>query len=507
MSLPLPAPSRLSLVQRETLPRQPKEVEGLDHVIVLLPESARPGPWPAFPHSKLAERRYRLRNPAAAAGGGERLLTELEDEHGTRLAVAFVAPAATTYDLLCLGRKLADEAFSIAPRKLGLMVVGLEPALARRAAEAVTAALLAADVELPSLASKPKSRTALESLAVWGAGSGFDAARALASHQGNALARWLTTLPTNLLTPATYLAHARTLAKRHGWTLKFHDEKALQKRGAGAFLAVCRGSATRDAGIIELNYRPKKTAKGAPSIALVGKGVCFDTGGSNLKSAKGMLMMHGDMQGSAVALGTLLALTELGVDFPVMTYLGVVQNRIGPESYLPSEVVTAADGTTIEVVHTDAEGRMVLADTLAIAAGAKPGFILDFATLTGACHYALGDRLSGAFTNRAALNPTLIAAGESSGERIWPFPMHADYDELLESKVADIKQCLIEGEADHILAARFLSRFAGQVPWVHLDLSAADRVGGLGHVGSTFTGFGVRVALDLLLDRRIQTLN
>ena len=298
-----------------------------------------------------------------------------------------------------------------------------------------------------------------------------------------------------------------TLAKRHGWTLKFHDEKALAKRGAEAFLAVVRGSAERDAGIVELTYTPKKIArtKGktvrAP-LALVGKGLCYDTGGSNLKAAKGMYGMHGDMGGSAVALATLAALTVLEAPFPVRCYLAIAQNRIGPLSYIPNEVLRAANGVTIETVHTDAEGRMVLADTLVLASEGKPAAILDFATLTGSAVHALTDRMGAVFSNRSALNATLIASGEASGERVWPFPMHADYDEALESKVADIKQCLIEGQGDHILAARFLSRFvADGIPWVHLDMCPSDREGGLAHIPSFFTGFGVRFALDLVLDR------
>src|SRR5690606_37316789 len=139
----------------------------------------------------------------------------------------------------------------------------------------------------------------------------------------------------------------------------------------------------------------------------------------------------------------------------------LAQNHIGPDAYKPNDVVTACDGTTIEVVHTDAEGRMVLADTLALVRKTKPDLVLDFATLTGACVAALGTRYSGVFTNRDELNAPLIAAGAASGERVWPFPMAADYDKALESKVADIKQCCLENEADHILAARFLSRFVG----------------------------------------------
>lgn len=146
---------------------------------------------------------------------------------------------------------------------------------------------------------------------------------------------------------------------------------------------------------------------------------------------------------------------------------------------------------------------MVLADTLTLASRERPRLIIDYATLTGACVYALGTRYSGAFTNRDALIPEVIAAGRASGERVWPFPLDEDYDQALESDIADVKQCTLEGEADHILAARFLQRFVADRPWLHLDLSAANSKGGLAHVPTEVTGFGVRFTLSLLLDRGI----
>lgn len=503
MPLQLPTPPRLAITQAAALPHG---LDAFDHVVVLLPAKAQRGAWPAFPHSKLIEKRFRSRH---GKDGAERLLTELEDARGTRVAVAIVKDGATPFELLTLARKLVTEAKDGKARALCLMTVGFEAAQAAIAAEAFTAATLAAEQPLPDYKSKPTPKSAIESLAVCfdrasdKKGAHFDLARCRAADAGNGLARWLTTLPPNELTPGSYRALVTQLAKQHGWTMKFHDEKALAKRGANAFLAVTRGSAERDAGIVELTYLPKNAPKRRATLqplALVGKGLCYDTGGSNLKGAKGMYGMHGDMGGSAVALGTLLALTLLEHPRPVTCWMALAANRIGPNAYTPNEVVRALNGTTIETVHTDAEGRMVLADTLALASESAPRAILDFATLTGACVHALTDRMGGVFTNREALHPALIAAGRASGERVWPFPMDADYDEALESKVADIKQCLIEGQGDHILAARFLSRFVGKdIPWVHLDMCPADREGGLAHVGSFFTGFGVRFALELAL--------
>jgi leucyl aminopeptidase len=212
-----------------------------------------------------------------------------------------------------------------------------------------------------------------------------------------------------------------------------------------------------------------------------------------------MLDMHTDMQGSAVALGTLLALAELEVPFGIDAWLAITENRLAADAYKSQDLVTAVNGTTIQVIHTDAEGRMVLADTLALAAREQPAVIIDYATLTGTCVMALTERYSGAFSNRAAANALLQAAGAASGERVWPFPMDDDFDELLKSDFADIKQCSAESEGDHILGARFLSRFVpNTIPWVHLDLSASQHKGGLAHVPTAITGFGVRLTVELL---------
>ena len=201
----------------------------------------------------------------------------------------------------------------------------------------------------------------------------------------------------------------------------------------------------------------------------------------------------------AVALGSLYALHALRAPLPVDCWLAITENRIGPLAYKPQDVVRAANGTTIQVIHTDAEGRMVLADALSLASAKKPRAIIDYATLTGACVYALTERYSGAFTNRPESRVLIEAAGTSSGERVWCFPMDSDFDSDLESSVADVLQCSADSKGDHILAARFLNRFVPNgIAWLHLDLAAGTRHGGLAHIGTEITGFGVRYTLDLL---------
>jgi leucyl aminopeptidase len=216
-----------------------------------------------------------------------------------------------------------------------------------------------------------------------------------------------------------------------------------------------------------------------------------------------MLDMHTDMSGSAVALATLVALATQRVAVNAAAWLAITENNIGPVAYRPQEVVRAMNGTTIQVIHSDAEGRMVLADTLALAARNKPALMMDFATLTGACVAALTERYSGVLSNRSELHAALVAAGVASGERVWPFPLDADFDSDIESKVADVRQCAIEGMGDHILATRFLKHFVPDtIPWVHVDLAAATRTGGLGHVPTDVTGFGARFALQFLMARK-----
>jgi leucyl aminopeptidase len=322
---------------------------------------------------------------------------------------------------------------------------------------------------------------------------GYARQRAVAA--GNLLCRELTVLPPNELYPGSYRKRVRELAKRHGWKHEEYDMKRLRKMGAGAFVAVAQGSAVDDAAIVHLSYRHPRAKR---SFAIVGKGICYDTGGTNLKPARYMQGMHKDMNGSAVALGILLAASEMKLPVRVDCWMALSRNDIGPRAYHQDQVVTALDGTTIEIVHTDAEGRMVLSDTLALAARGKPGLIVDFATLTGSMHTALGERYSGIFATSDELARRAVAAGRATGERVCAFPMDDDYEEALESDIADVKQCTMDGGADHILATRLLKRFTQGLPWIHVDLSSAKCKGGLGAVATDVNGFGVAWGIELL---------
>jgi leucyl aminopeptidase len=266
---------------------------------------------------------------------------------------------------------------------------------------------------------------------------------------------------------------------------------------------VAQGNADDSAAIVRLRYRP--TGKAArPALCFVGKGIIFDTGGTNLKPFNAMVDMHIDMGGSAVAVGTLLALSEMRLPQAVDCWLAITENRSGPTAYKSQDVVTALNGKTIQAVHTDAEGRMVLADTLALACRENPDVVIDYATLTGACINAITRRYSGVFTNRPDMHPLLKKTGRESGERVWPFPAGKEYLEELKSETADLTQCSPDAGGDHILAASFLNEFvAEQTPWIHVDLSACKRKGGLGHVPTDITGFGVRYTMNLILDQDV----
>ena len=412
---------------------------------------------------------------------------------GTRAVLVMVDPVMPRFDRFTALRKATMLLLDETPKTLCIVPLGV-------AAEAVRDAAYVALVNGHSLPQqKKKPAPALKEISIADrrlASADFSEITALA--RANLLARELTALPPNLLDPAHFRKRLRALAKEKAFAIEEYDFRKLKKMGAGAFCAVAQGSAGAggSAAIVRLSWRPKK--KAAKTLALVGKGICYDTGGHNLKPAKYMAGMHEDMNGSAVALAILTAAAELNLPIAIDCWLAIAKNHLSPAAYAQGDIVRALDGTTIEVVHTDAEGRMVLADTLVLAAKHKPALMIDFATLTGSMHTALGQRYSGVFASDDALAATAVAAGKGSGERVCVFPQDADYEAALDSKVADIKQCTLEGDADHILAARFLGRFVGKTPWIHMDLSASSCNGGLGAVATDLTGFGVSWGVALL---------
>jgi leucyl aminopeptidase len=469
------------------------KLAGYSAAVVFLPQKPSAADWAAVPHGPLLRELYARK--VRKAGDSCQLRVGARAE--TLLVAACPPVQASTFERLQLAGKVARAVMESDPTSLVLWQQGCDREPARASLNAAVAAFQAAAFRLASFKSKPKPRPALARIDI-AAGAGLaDLDFTNATAAGNNLARWLTALPPNTLDASGYRRLVKELARHLGLGYRFYGERELRRLGAGAFLAVAQGNAARDAGIARLSYRPRGGR--APQVSLVGKGICFDTGGTNLKPHKSMLDMHTDMEGSAVALGSLYALHSLKSPLAVDCWLAITENRIGSRAYKPQDVVRAQNGTTIQVIHTDAEGRMVLADALCLAAREKPGAIIDYATLTGACVYALTERYSGAFTNRPEARAVIEAAGASSGERVWVFPMDKDFETDIESALADVLQCSADSKGDHILAACFLSRFVPKsIPWLHLDLAAGTRHGGLGHIGTEITGFGVRYTLDLL---------
>ncbi|MDX9995106.1 MAG: leucyl aminopeptidase family protein [Rhodocyclaceae bacterium] len=455
------------------------------HQLHLLPDGKQ---LPAeLPHRDLWLKLLKRKDTKAEELAKAPLALDLPD--GTRVALAMIDTGKPRFERLTALRKATMLLLDEAPKTLAIVPFGVEDAVLE---DALYVAMVNG-VPLPQ--QKKKMPAALREISLPRRPAGTDFCIALA--RANLLARELTALPPNLLDPTHYRQRLRALAKEKKFAIEEFDFRKLRKIGAGAFCAVAQGSDGEGGGaaIVHLSWQPKKARK---NVALVGKGICYDTGGHNLKPAKYMAGMHEDMNGSAVALSILCAAAELKLPLRIDCWLAIAKNHLSPTAYAQGDIVKALNGTTIEVVHTDAEGRMVLADTLALATKQKPALMIDFATLTGSMTYALGTRYSGVFASTDDLAEKSVAAGRQSGERVCVFPQDADYEPALDSKVADIKQCTLDGEADHILAARFLGRFVGKTPWIHMDLSAASCSGGLGAVATDTTGFGVSWGVALL---------
>jgi leucyl aminopeptidase len=481
----------LATLEQHPAPISDTALANSSHVLYLLPKVAATREVKALPSGDVLATVLERRRLKPADLADTPVTATLRK--GTLASWASVDPAKAGFEQQSLVRRALQPLLEEKPEQLAIAVFG-------DAAERRNAALRAVEcawrngVPVPARKTKAAAKP-LHRIDLHGAVLEAELKRLGAVAEGNLLCRDLTLVPPNELTPGLYRERVRQLAKTRGWEIEEFDLKRLRRMGAGAFVAVAQGSAEEDAAIVRLRHR----RRGAKSkVALVGKGICFDTGGHNLKSAQYMHGMHKDMNGSAVALGILLAATQTKLPVEVEAWLALAQNHIGPRAYKQNDVVTAIDGTTIEIIHTDAEGRMVLSDTLALAARTRPNAILDFATLTGSMKTALGNRYCGIFSNREALIDDAVAAGKATGERVCPFPMDADYESALDSAIADVKQCSMEGQADHILAARFLRRFVHDVPWVHMDLSASTCSGGLGASASDVTGFGVAWGVEML---------
>jgi leucyl aminopeptidase len=291
--------------------------------------------------------------------------------------------------------------------------------------------------------------------------------RGAAVAHGVALARDLGNLPGNVCTPAYLAEQAQELAKTHKLALDVLERKDMEKLGMGSLLSVARGSA-QPPKLIAMQY--SGGAKNAKPVALVGKGVTFDTGGISLKPASEMDEMKFDMCGAASVFGTLKAVAEMKLPLNVVGIVPATENMPGDKATKPGDIVTSMSGQTIEILNTDAEGRLILCDALTYAARFEPATVVDIATLTGACVIALGKVASGLFANDEALAKELLSAGDAAHDRAWHMPLWEDYQAQLKSNFADFAN--IGGRpAGSITAACFLARFTKQYKWAHLDIA------------------------------------
>lgn len=324
-------------------------------------------------------------------------------------------------------------------------------------------------------------------------------ARALLLSRAAVYARDLVNEPASICTPKHLAEHAQKLAEANPKRIRVEifDRAEAKRRGMAAFLAVAQGAA-EEPYFIHLTYRPAVARR--KKIALVGKGITFDSGGLQIKPDSAMQTMKLDMSGAAAVLAVFSVLPELTPPHEIHGCIAATENMPGGKAYKPGDIVRAMNGKTIEIGHTDAEGRVTLADSLSFAAKLRPDAIIDLATLTGACMVALGEEIGGLMANNRRLAEKVLAAGEQAGEKFWELPLVPEYKKLVQSHVADLRNSSSTRYGGAITAGLFLEEFVAGIPWAHLDIAGpayAERemapyipLGG--------TGFGARTILELL---------
>jgi len=320
-----------------------------------------------------------------------------------------------------------------------------------------------------------------------------------ALEEGTFYTRDLVSEPGNILHPDEYAKRLRSL-KKDGLKVNIYDQRKLKKLGMNALLGVGQGS-IRGSYLVTIEWKGLKT--NSKPLAFVGKGVCFDTGGYSLKPAKFMEDMTYDMAGSATVVGLMRNLAIRKAKINAVGVVGLVENMVSGNAQRPGDIVKSYSGKTIEILNTDAEGRLVLADALTFTEKKyKPQFIIDLATLTGAIIVSLGSEYAGLFSNNDKLSNQILSAGEKVEEKVWRMPLHKNYDKLINSKNADMQNINYVGGAGSTTAAQFLQRFIlNKTPWAHLDIAgmAFSKYGGALN-SSGATGFGVRLLNKLIED-------
>ncbi|MBW3609270.1 MAG: leucyl aminopeptidase [Actinobacteria bacterium] len=307
-------------------------------------------------------------------------------------------------------------------------------------------------------------------------------------------ARNLQNTPANEMTPRHIADAARGLRELKGVTVEVEGREGLQRLGMGSFACVAQGSAEEPA-LITLQYEGPNAS--GPLLGLVGKAVTFDTGGISIKNANKMSDMKFDMSGGAAVLGAMEAIAELRLPVRVVAVVGATENMPAGNAVKPGDVVTAANGTTIEIINTDAEGRLVLADCLTHAVNRGAERLVDIATLTGSIMTALGNTHAGLFASDDDWAAQVAAAATTSGETVWRLPLHDDYAKALDSDIADVMNVNEARKAGSSVAAQFLQRFTADVPWAHLDIAGTAWGTGKPYAAKGGSGWGVRLFVEL----------
>jgi leucyl aminopeptidase len=476
-----------------------------DWLVIGWTADADPGPQVAALDEALSGQLSQLRENGDLRGKvGEILIDPHVPEIAPRrLCVVGLGPAQT-FDRAALQRAVGAAALAISKNQAGSVTCALpelDTSLSTQTlSEAVVTALMVGCVG-PGLYRAEPDRYAFKSITVAAAADrdaddlqqGIERGRIIG--EATNLTRELVNRPAGDVYPETFADRASQLAGELGLECDILDQPRIEAERMGSLLAVAQGS-SRPPRVVVLRHNGG--GAGQPTVALVGKGVTFDSGGLSLKPSDSMKSMKADMAGAATVLGVMTAIARLKLPVNVIGLMGLVENMVSGNSYKLGDVLTARNGVTIEVLNTDAEGRLVLADVLSYAVDQKVDRMIDLATLTGACVVALGEDIVGAFTNDESWCQQVVAVTRSAGELIWEMPMDDSFSEQLISDVADCKN-VGKRWGGAITAAKFLEKFVGDTPWVHLDIAGPAFAEAATPVrASGATGVMVRSLVELL---------
>ena len=487
--------SLLSAIQSGSMDGVPPDVVGV-------PIGAKAAPGTAA--RELAEA-YRVDLDAVIAGErvtgkvGEVIRVPVLASDGLPVRFLLVGVGAgTSTDL-----RRAAAAFGRAGRGRRHLITTLGDHSSAESVRAVVEGLLLGGYATPSAGQRSReAQTPAPSVTLVGNHPDAAVAAGRAHARATVVARDLSEMPSNVKSPGWLAEQARELGEAAGLSVEVWDEDRLRAEGFGGVLAVGSGSVTPPR-FVRLDYQPVASARIQKPIVLVGKGITYDTGGISIKPRESMVPMKTDMSGAAAVLATLLGCGDLGVRRPVIGLLPLAENAFGAASYRPGDVVTVHGGTSVEILNTDAEGRMVLADALSYAATTlDPEVIVDVATLTGAASQGLGRRHAALFTSEDRLAAALATAGTASGEHVWRMPLVEEYRAALDSPIADLRHVPGKGVkvgGGSITAALFLREFVGAHRWAHLDIAGTARSDREEYeVTRGATGFGARLLLRWL---------